>query len=94
MLYFLIQFNSLCQTKETVIERYLKAIGGKENWLAIRTQIDSGMTIKFAEKTLFHNTTSDISYFKTILARPDPSLLMKSLVFLIQIERKLNSKFN
>lgn len=68
---FSVWSSSICQTKEAVIERYLKAIGGKENWIGIRTQIDSGLIIKYVQKNFFHEATVDTNYFKTFLVRPN-----------------------
>lgn len=67
----LVSNNLHGQSKEAVIERYLKAIGGKENWMGIRTQIDSGLIIKYVEKNFFHEARIDTNYFKTYLVKPN-----------------------
>ena len=44
VLTFLFHANlAVCQSKEIVIEKFIKAMGGREKWLTIRTEIDSGM---------------------------------------------------
>ncbi len=55
------------QSKEQVIEKYLKAIGGRENWLSIQTMVDSGMIVNY-NSNLFR---ADTIYYSRILVRPD-----------------------
>jgi hypothetical protein len=60
------------QTKEQVIEKYLKAIGGKENWLAVRSKIDSGMIINYTNESFFNKEAkTDTVFFSTILEMPN-----------------------
>ncbi len=64
--------NAIGQTKEQVIEKYLKAIGGKENWLAVRSKIDSGMIINYTSESFFNKEAkTDTVFFSTILEMPN-----------------------
>ena len=64
--------NALAQTKEQVIERYLKAIGGREQWLAMRTKIDSGMIIKYKSESFFNkDSRTDTVFYTSILEMPN-----------------------
>lgn len=64
--------NAIGQTKEQVIEKYLKAIGGKEKWLAVRSKIDSGMIITYTSESFFNKEAkTDTVFFSTILEMPN-----------------------
>lgn len=64
--------SAIGQSKEQVIERYLKAIGGKENWLALRSRIDSGMIIKYKSESFFNKESrTDTVFYSSILEMPN-----------------------
>ena len=64
--------NAIGQTKEQVIEKYLKTIGGKEKWLAVRSKIDSGMIITYTSESFFNKEAkTDTVLFSTILEMPN-----------------------
>lgn len=64
--------SAKAQTKEQVIERYLKAIGGRGNWLAMRSKIDSGMIINHKSESFFNMVSrTDTVFYSSILEMPN-----------------------
>lgn len=60
------------QTKEKVIEKYLKAIGGKDNWLNVHTTIDSIILVNYKPINLFNKVEKqDTTYSILIRKFPD-----------------------
>jgi hypothetical protein len=45
-------------------------MGGREKWLTIRTEIDSGMIIEYKSEGVFNKSRIDTTFFKTIKVYP------------------------
>lgn len=64
--------SAKAQTKEQVIEKYLKAIGGREHWLAMHSKIDSGMIINYKSESFFNkDSRTDTVFYSSILEMPN-----------------------
>ncbi|MFN6087443.1 MAG: hypothetical protein ACK47E_01715 [Cyclobacteriaceae bacterium] len=62
---------AVCQSKKAVIEKFIQAVGGRERWLSIRTEIDSGMIIEYKSEGVFEKSRIDTTFFKTITVYPN-----------------------
>ncbi len=61
------------QDRQTVVDKYFQAIGGKERWLSIRSKFDSILFVEYKR-----GTAADSSRLATVFVRPN---LQKTTVY-------------